>query len=614
MNIYVLAIVADPARLEAVQRAALDGHLQTTPFAHLAHTSETWRAGCVFAASHSIHGEQVSIGRYAWATPETFDTFAGLPLLPQVGGRSWAQALAEERDGGRLDLAALGGHYAILRATPDRIEAHTSLTGSEPVYIARRPGLVVLSNRASLARLTAWPDFPLAYDSDALTTMCAAGWMAHERVPFTGVELLAPGSHLVASHQGVRIRRYKHLDPVTAAGEEVGALDGVGLQTAYDELTAELIDATSLLRSFAPQVRISLTGGKDSRLAAALCHAADVPFVAVTAGPPDHPDVVIAGELARLLEVEHETSPPDQRDIDLGELLDRQVLHGEGCSNIYDPCHILREEADVQYVGHAGAAIKAGYDNLTTGPRPPVTDVDTGRKFLDDLALHNGGMLLREEAFIAQRQANRRMAEELLAEVGRLTFHELAYLRLREGRGTGANRQASAYGTFQIAPFLNDRALQLIAQLPLEHKRTQRAACEIMRRVAPQLATHRFADGRWRFEADGPAEFFEPDTWAQREPLTSTAMTTPIQAWRQDYDGVLRQQVVDRLSPSGSLLEEIVDPRKLAEVLARPAPTKLNAIRSIYGALTARHLVDSSWLPRPARRPGSRRRAARALT
>lgn len=606
MNLFVLGIVAEAGRAEALQRSILDAHHATTPFAGMDHRTEVWQRGNVVAASFSIHADRLAIGSYTRTTEHAFDTFAGLPrLAPLAGGRDWGAALGEARDGDRFQPADLGGVWALARATPRQIEVRTSSTGSIPLVLARRPGLVLLSNRATLARLAAWPDAPIAYDTDALSTLCSRGWLAHDRVPFSGLELLPPGVLVQAGPDGMHREIAQRLaepgDPPTDA--DVGDV--------YDEMAAELVAAAKEVGGLGPRPRLELTGDPVTRLSAAVYAAAGVDAVAVTPHRPDAPHAVVAGEVADAIGFEHVCEPVE---VAAGDVLDaaaRQVLYGEGLSNVHDPAPPVRLDPVVEVVRHAGGSLLGGYDNLASGPRPPVESVEDARRFLDDLALHNHMLLLRDEAHTAQQQINRRTAEELLAEVGRLSFYELAWLRLREGRGTGANRQAAGYGAVLPAPMLDDRVLRHLQAIPLDHKRSQRAVHELVHRLEPSLATIRFVGRRWRFEDEAPSDLLDPGSWGEREPLAA-AKADP--GWRVGTGRRPPQAVVERLGERDALLDEIIDRAALREALRGDAPLSDSDVRSLLGALTARQLVSGAWLPdnrRSRRTNGAARTAAR---
>jgi hypothetical protein len=591
VNLFAVAVVADPARAAAVERSIIDAHRRTTPFAGHDHATVTWRGEHTVAASFSVHADRVAIGSYARSTDHAFDTFSGLPRLAGLAGsRPWAEALGDARDAGRLDLRELGGVWALARATAHEVEVVTSSTGSEPLLLSRRPGLVMVANRASLARLATWPEFPLAYDTDALTTMCARGWLAHDRVAFSGLELLAPGTRVRVSPDGTDL---EVVQPLAGPGEAPPADADVG--EVYDRMAAEMVDAARETATLGPRPRIELTGDVVTRLSAAVYAAAGVDATFVTPHADDHPHAVVAAEVAAAVDLPHDRAPVTVLPDGLLDQLDVQVVQGEGMSNLYDPCPPVRLDPVVEVTRHAGGALLGGYDNLATGPRPTVEDVDAGRRFLDDLVLHNHMLLLREEARTSQQQINRRTAEELLAEVGRLSFHELAYLRLREGRGTGANRQAAGYGALQVAPLLDDRVLRDLAALPLEHKRSQRAAFELLDRLAPDLARIRFVGSRWRFEQDGPSELLDPDGWATREPLAAPG--AKLGPWRLTPDGALWPALTKMLDEHNPLLDEVIDRRRLTAILRGEVDLQPRDVRTLYGTATAAHLVSGAWVP-----------------
>ncbi|MBS3941872.1 MAG: hypothetical protein KG028_13020 [Actinobacteria bacterium] len=621
MNLFVLGIVAEAGRAEALQRSILDAHHATTPFAGMDHQAEVWQRGHVVAASFSIHADRLAIGGYSRATEHAFDTFAGLPRLASLaGGRDWGAALGEARDGNRFEPRDLGGVWALARATSDQVEVRTSSTGSIPLVLARRPGLVLLSNRATLARLAAWPDAPIAYDTDALSTLCSRGWLAHDRVPFSGLELLPPGVLVRAGLDGIHAEIAQRLaEPgeaptgVASGGGRDGVASGAGrdghdVGDVYDEMAAELLAAAKEVGGLGPRPRLELTGDPVTRLSAAVYAAAGVDAIAVTPHAQGDPHAVVAGEVARAIGFEHVCEPVEVAAGDVVDAATRQVFQGEGLSNVYDPAPPVRLDPVVEVVRHAGGSLLGGYDNLASGPRPPVESVEDARRFLDDLALHNYMLLLRDEAHTAQQQINRRTAEELLAEVGRLSFYELAWLRLREGRGTGANRQAAGYGAVQPAPMLDDRVLRHLQAIPLDHKRSHRAVFELVRRLQPSLATIRFVGRRWRFEDEGPSDLLDPQTWAVREPLPA-AKADP--GWRAATGRRPLPVVVERLGERDALLDEIIDRNALREALRGDEPLSDSDVRSLLGTLTARQLVSDAWLPDTRR---GRRGSAAART
>jgi hypothetical protein len=249
----------------------------------------------------------------------------------------------------------------LARATAHEVEVITSSTGTEQIVMARRPGLVLLANRSSLARLATWPEFPLAYDTDALTTMCARGWLAHDRIGFSGLQLLPPGSRAHVTPDGVELSTVQPLAEPGEAPHEDADVSGV-----YDLMASEMVDAAREVATLGRRPRLELTGDVVTRLSAAVYAAADVEVTLVTPHAEDHPHAKVAAEVAAIAGMPHECAPIS---LDPGELdgqLDVQVAQGEGMSNLYDPCLPVELDPVVEVTRHAGGSLLGGYDNLAS--------------------------------------------------------------------------------------------------------------------------------------------------------------------------------------------------------------------------------------------------------
>ncbi|MFB4303132.1 asparagine synthase-related protein [Actinomadura sp. NTSP31] len=70
-------------------------------------------------------------------------------------------------------------------------------------------------------------------------------------------------------------------------------------------LAEALVDAAAPLGRHPEPVELVLSGGRDSRLMAAVLKAAGVPFTGATHGFADDPDVVLARRVAEELGIEH---------------------------------------------------------------------------------------------------------------------------------------------------------------------------------------------------------------------------------------------------------------------------------------------------------------------
>src|SRR6202008_4458307 len=99
------------------------------------------------------------------------------------------------------------------------------------------------------------------------------------------------------------------------------------------DVAGALVAAVAPLRDAGEPVELSLTGGKDRRLIAAALGKAGGPVVEKTHGFHDHPDVVVAAEIARRLGIEHVVrtpAAPGQRGDVLGRIRAAVLVAGGG--------------------------------------------------------------------------------------------------------------------------------------------------------------------------------------------------------------------------------------------------------------------------------------------
>ncbi|MBO0821055.1 MAG: hypothetical protein J2P26_09425, partial [Nocardiopsaceae bacterium] len=185
------------------------------------------------------------------------------------------------------------------------VRARTSITRVDPVYLAEVPGAVILSDRAMWAAAVAGRlDRP---DPNHVAALLSCGFPLGSATGWEGVSALPPATSV--SYAGTRGHA---TDGLAGRPADPGASDRApdGAPAGAARVAAALVDAVAPLRSAGQPVRLSLTGGKDSRLIAAALVAAGVEVRASTHGFAEHPDVPVATEVARLLGIEHEVTTP----------------------------------------------------------------------------------------------------------------------------------------------------------------------------------------------------------------------------------------------------------------------------------------------------------------
>ncbi|MDH2414837.1 hypothetical protein [Nocardioides sp. CER19] len=178
--------------------------------------------------------------------------------------------------------------------------AATDGLGFRHLYSTGGPGWGAVSTSArALAALT---DAPL--DREALAVQTMLGWQLGTRTLFDGVTKVGPGG-LVTLGDG-RLVETSYASP----------------EPEPTTLEAAVVRMREMLRGYLgaylddhPDAVLQLTGGQDSRLLLSAIAPARRPSVAaMTLGPPDCADQVIAGALARRCGLQHETLTLDGLD------------------------------------------------------------------------------------------------------------------------------------------------------------------------------------------------------------------------------------------------------------------------------------------------------------
>ncbi|MDT0481894.1 asparagine synthetase B family protein [Streptomyces doebereineriae] len=237
--------------------------------------------------------------RYSATEREKFALFGGRPVLWRNGeadGRTSIDPKTYLREPTEWSQD-LDGRHVVVRVDNRTVHVQTDAAGLLPVYISRNAEGIQISNMAALVTPVGAQTRPRA-----LAGLLAGGWSITGEPLREGVERVVPGTATSISRDGV----------VTTAH----------LRTDYAELLAAVPDyaeaerlMTSLARAFADwpgrETQLALTGGRDSRVIAAVLRKADITPAVVTnafagqVGYPETGDVQAARHLSMMLGWEH---------------------------------------------------------------------------------------------------------------------------------------------------------------------------------------------------------------------------------------------------------------------------------------------------------------------
>ena len=383
--------------------------------------------------------------------------------------------------------------------------ARTSLIRVDPVYLAEVPGAVIVADRATWA---AWTASRLGdHDPLQLCALLNPGFPLGSVTPFTSVTAVGPSTTLKLLH-GSLIRRKASLASGGAVAGEAGdqAAPGPGGRvqgrapglTGARDVAEGLVAAVAPLRDAGSPVELSLTGGKDSRLIAAALVKAGVPVVAKTHGFDDHPDVVVAAEIARRLGIEHVVrtpAAPGQR-VDVLGRIRATVLVADGMLSAFENVGRPDPAASPALTagGHGGELLRGGYAE-TAGRRgsagglrgilSPARRAAGSAELLRRLTTKHLGLIRRgpAAAYVAS----------LAPWAPQLARHPMQalddfYLVNRAGRWSAAARQAYLLRENLAQPLFDDRVVLAARAVPLAERVSGALSAAVLAELSPALA------------------------------------------------------------------------------------------------------------------------------
>lgn len=466
------------------------------------------------------------------------------------------------------------GCFSAIRIEPGGLTAVTDMTRACGIFYAQTPELHIVGNRALLVHLIARGGGPVAWDVRALQSMVRQGYFLSDETPYDGVRALPPSSTLVVSDGTMRITT----TPLPGVPPEAASVPTSrrGKRAAITTLAEALVET---VRPLTDEVNLALTGGRDSRLMAALLHAAGVPFRVTTNGLDDHPDVVIARQIAARLGVEHNVIAPkrtERRDAVLVEHPLRrtyEVLRTcEGMTSAYESIvEYLPYSPKLTMSGQSGEILRGGFLYSQGNPAPAAMRRRVDAFFLKDEALFT------EEANAHARELAAPWRKRAEADPAGALDH--LYVTYRVGRWHAAARAGSLRRGDAVQPFLDNRVVGAALALDPLWRRSEEVVHELIGMFAPKLRGIPLEGSQWRFMAERTPSRWESllarrRSSAAREPAAPKAKGTRSWNWRtspgERLTAVLRDGVLGGVAAGDGALWEIVRKEAVEEMFAAP--------------------------------------------
>ncbi|MFB9200498.1 asparagine synthase-related protein [Nonomuraea spiralis] len=520
------------------------------------------------------HGRGVSL--FAW-TNEPDDTRRPSLLSEHRGLTVGVNGhLAVPSDVTRLPDDSVGGCFSAWLARDGELTASTAINRVCPVFHAETPDLYVVGSRALLVHLVAQPVDRVDHDLLALQTMVRQGFFLSDETPYKGVSALRPSSRIIV-RDGVRTITGTPLPEAAPA-----PATGRAKRAAIGELANALLATVAPLRDLEEPVNLALTGGRDTRILAALLHAARVPFRVTTNGLDSHPDVIIAREIAARLKVEHTVIAPPQTAEKDAVLVEHPLSRAwetlrtcEGMTSAYESIvSYLPYSARPTMSGQSGETLRAGSLNLL--------QTDLGDKAL----LRRVTTTFCKDAPLFTAEANehaRELARPWQQRPNRLEALDHLYIWYKVGRWQAGARAGALRRGDPVRPFLDNRVVRAALGLDQGWRLSEEVIYSLILRFAPQLRDVRIEGKPWRFTVGMGKRW----PWTRLPPAhLPTVRTGGGWSWRTSpgpaLTDVLRRQVLGSLDA----LAPIVNPDEVRALFAEPVVRKPALAWHLYTVAT----------------------------
>jgi hypothetical protein len=389
------------------------------------------------------------------------------------------------------------------------VYARTSITRVDPVYVAKVPGAVILSDRATWAAAAA--GVLGQHDPLHICALLNPGFPLGPVTPFKGVSALGPSTtlHLQAGTLTSGANPAAVVSPGAPGAPGAPSVPaGSGPRDkGAGAVAAALVDAVAPLRAAGATVQLSLTGGKDSRLVAAALVAAGVPVLARTHGFAGHPDVELAAQIADRLGIEHSVTAPAApgQQTDVAGRLRATVLVADGMLSAFE--NVGRPDpapsAVVTAGGHGGELLRGGYAETAAGRR--AAPLRAG-ELLRRLTTRHLGLLRRGAA--ASYVASLAPWTAALAR-GPLPALDDFYLVNRAGRWSAAARQAYLIRESLVQPLFDEHVVLAARAVPLAARVSGELSRAVLAELSPALADVPLAGKASSPAGAGGAESFD---------------------------------------------------------------------------------------------------------
>ncbi len=520
MHLFALGVGLDPSGMD---RLADELHRTASLYPQLDHDAAWQRRlpNGVFVGGVASPSAVAAPRVYVHAAEREIVFYDGLPIDASPGGIRGHVADELARSWDEL-IPRLEGRFGIIRASLDgsRVSLINDAFGAMQLYVAEPGGATIVSNSAGLvARAIDAREL----DPLGVSTFLAIDWVGADRTLRAGVRVL-PGAQdwQWTSGGGWTRRRYWHYsdgEPPTRRVDD-----------AYvDEMTDALGRFVTGAAAINGTINSPLTGGKDSRMLAAILMSTGIPVQYWTKGLPESLDVQIALEIARQHGLQHRlsgrpTEPPGHEAKPVAEdwesLTSQFVSQNDGLPSLHLVGNIQGQPDRVDHLAVTLSAMCAESTRRATAQTyldAPGASLERAERYIPYAWLGIPRGLVKGEAFRLARDHLRDLVQRHADEgVSLKNLSNVVYLDERCRRWAPNNPRELAQTEDKVLPFLTRPYLEAALRSDPEDRASHQVHRRVIRRLVPELEHEPRLDKPW---------FTEPEELGTKRKVTNDVMS-----------------------------------------------------------------------------------------
>lgn len=394
----------------------------------------------------------------------------------------------------------LDGFFCGVRILKSNLQAELQLDsfGAHPVYYRKSGDSWLISNSVALLdKLTGVCEL----DPAGVSRYLSLGWVAGNRTLRKGVRTFPAGERWIWKRGTPDPERRQTASISSITGPPKSTLGRTDFGRLSEAMARPL---TSIGRNF-DSVLCPLTGGRDSRVLAALLVHNNVPARYYTYGNTVGVDGEIAAEIAEALVIDHENLVTKATDLlaNWETEAEKLILQGDGMCPLQlvlsnSTAHsVVTRPLPVRISGAGGGVLKAH----TFNPYQEFRGLTVGdiQNNLSNLNVSDSGGLVRPEAVANARAMVDRTVERYADHgVDLNDINDTFFLYEEEGRRVGQVMHPTTFLRDTYSPYYSRTVTTAAFTVSARARRILPFHYGLLQEVAPQLLNIRFDKGSWR--------------------------------------------------------------------------------------------------------------------